>query len=395
MKIFLAGQQTLANRGCEALVVSTLEMLSEVRPDARFVIPSTDIARDTAALSKYGFDNHVFVPAPRITFTIRVWNHMIRAFPWLATHWVPQRMHWPEETLDQLRSSDRVLHIGGDTYSYDYSYAGLVSNTAQIDRIAAMGKHQEIWCATVGPFDSCPPLERRMVEKLAKLNRITVREVETKTYLDAKGLAAELAADPAFNLRPKDNDHFTPDPAHKHIVVNVSPYIYRNTTAAVVEPALQTFVKTRIAEGYRIVLVSHVNTKTSSDSATIRTVFKDILDDDAVTLVPEDLTAAQFKGIVAGSDFVVASRTHVTIAGFSTATPVLSIAYSAKAPRLNRFLFDHESYVVNAWDITTDSLEETFQRVAANRTGIRETLQTRAAALRTAFRKLCETVVND
>ncbi|MGV0817244.1 polysaccharide pyruvyl transferase family protein [Martelella sp. AMO21009] len=392
MKIFFAGQQTLANRGCEALVASTLEMLRAARPDATFVIPSTDIARDSAAMSKYGFDNYTFVPAPEITNTIRVWNRLMRYFPWLASLWVPEKMNWDRETLEQLRSSDRILHIGGDTYSYDYSYAGLISNTAQIEQIARLGKHQEIWCATVGPFDSCPPLERRVLAKFRKLNRITVREVESRDYLQSKGIPAVLAADPAFNLKSKSNDLYTPKPGQKRIVVNISPYIYRKTTAEVVEPALRAFVNKRIAEGYRIVLLSHVNTATSSDSATIRNVFRDVMENDNVDLVPEELTAAQFKGIVAGSDFVVASRTHVTIAGFSSATPVVSIAYSAKAPRLNRFLFGHESFLINAWDITTDDLEKTFQQVAGAQDEIRMILNEKGAALRATFGALCESV---
>ncbi|AQZ51041.1 polysaccharide pyruvyl transferase family protein [Martelella mediterranea] len=395
MKIFFAGQQTLANRGCEALVVSTLEMLTEARPDTTFIIPSTDIARDSAAMSKYGFNNYTFVPAPEITPAIRVWNRLMRYFPALASVWVPEKMHWDAETLEQLLSSDRVLHIGGDTYSYDYSYAGLISNTAQIERIARMGKHQEIWCATVGPFDSCPQLERRVLDKFRKLNRITVREIESRDYLVSNGVPAVLVADPAFNLKPQANDLYVPKPGQKRIVVNISPYIYRKTTAEAVEPALQTFVKKRIGEGYRIVLVSHVNTATSSDTAVIRNVFQDILDNENVDFVPEELTAAQFKGVVAGADFVVASRTHVTIAGFSSATPVLSIAYSAKAPRLNRFLFGHEAFLINAWDITTDDLEKTFQQVAGAQDEIRATLSEKGAALRATFRSLCESVFKE
>lgn len=392
MKIYLAGQQTLSNRGCEALVVSTIEMLTETRPDTTFVIPSTNITRDSEAMSKYDFDNYTFVRAPRITIPIRIWNRLMLHFPWLATVWIPSKMDWPKETFEHLRSSDRVLHIGGDTYSYDYSYAGLVSNTAQIDKIARLGKRQEIWCATVGPFESCPSLERRIIDKFHKVDRITVRETQSKTYLESQGVSAILAADPAFNLRPKANDLFAPDPSRKQIVVNVSPYIYRRTTREVVEPALQAFVKKRITEGYRIVLMSHVNTDTSSDTAVIRDVFRDYLNNENVDFVPEELTAAQLKGIVAGSDFVVASRTHVTIAGFSSAIPVLSIAYSAKAPRLNRFLFGHESFLLNAWDITPDSLEETFQRVLVAKDEISTTLAEKSTTMRATFRDLCESV---
>ena len=395
MKIFLAGQQTLANRGCEALVVSTIQMLSDVDPDVHFYIPSTDIDRDRRALAKYPFANYTFVSAPTLPTIIRVWNRFMRYAPAIATAWVPEKMDWSEEAWRALCDSDRVLHIGGDNFSYDYSYAGLVSNTAQIDQIAKLGKRQEIWCATVGPFSSCPPLERRVIEKLKKLQRVSVREPESKSYLEAQGIPAILTGDPAFSLpiHPESEEAVTDE--RPRIVLNVSPYVYRGADVQVIENALRGFVERRLGEGYRILLLSHVNTGTSSDTATMQKIFADYIEQGRVETVSEDLTASQFKGVVAASDFVVAVRTHVTIAGFSSATPTLSVGYSAKAPRLNRFLFGHDDYVVETPALNASTLEDTFQKIAQEKQEIRRTLESKSAELRADFRTLCEGTIAD
>ena len=392
MKIYLAGQQTLANRGCEALVVSTMQMLSSVSPNVRFVIPSTDIDRDSEAIARYDFDNYKFAKAPRITFSIRLWNRLMRYIPLLASVWVPRAMAWPRETLEELRGCDCALHIGGDTFSYDYSYAGLISNTAQIDHIAKLGIPQEVWCATVGPFSECKSLEREVLKKLRKLERITVREKASQDYLETNGLRAQIVSDPAFNLTPGDGFAEGLDGSRQRIALNISPYIYRGNTKATVDKCIKSFVAKRLTEGFDIALISHVNTATSSDSRVIQDVLGEFLEQENVHVIPTDLSAAEYKGIVSKSDYVVASRTHVTIAGFSTATPVLSIAYSAKAPRLNAFLFGHESFTIKSSELSEKNLEDTFQRIVDNKEEISETLTNKSAELRVAFQKLCESV---
>jgi colanic acid/amylovoran biosynthesis protein len=392
MKIYLAGQQTLANRGCEALVVSTMQMLSNVSPNVRFVIPSTDIHRDGEAIARYDFDNYTFTKAPRITISIRLWNRLMRYVPWLARVWMPKAMAWPRETLEELKGCDRALHIGGDTFSYDYSYAGLISNTAQIDHIAKLGIPQEIWCATVGPFSECKSLEREVLKKLRKLERITVREKASQDYLETNGLRAQIVSDPAFNLTPSEGFAEGLDGSKPRIALNISPYIYRGNTKAIVDKCIKSFVAKRLAEGFDIALISHVNTATSSDSSVIQDVLGEFLQQENVHVIPTNLSAAEYKGIVSKSDYVVASRTHVTIAGFSTATPVLSIAYSAKAPRLNAFLFGHELFTVKSSELSERNLEDTFQRIVDNKEEISETLTNKSAELRVAFQKLCESV---
>lgn len=395
MKIYLAGQQTLANRGCEALVVSSMQMLSQACPGVTFVIPSTDVNRDREAIERYEFSNYIFVDAPRITFMIRLWNRLMKYIPQLADVWVPSTMAWDQNTLAELRTCDRVLHIGGDTFSYDYSYAGLVSNTAQIDTLDKLGIHQEVWCATVGPFHDCKPLERRVIRKLKKVDRITVRETSSRDYLKTKHIIANVVGDPAFTLLPNTNYAQGKKSAKRRIVLNVSPYVYKGNTEDIVNNALLKFAEKRLSEGFEIALLSHVNTPTSSDSRVLKGVFGRMLLQDNIFLIPTNLSAAEYKGVVAASDYVIASRTHVTIAGFSSGIPVVSIGYSAKAPRLNKFLFGHESYTLQSSAITEASLEATFQRVVSSKREISATLQSKTDDLRMAFKGLCRSVTTE
>ena len=220
-----------------------------------------------------------------------------------------------------------------------------------------------------------------------------MREPESQKYLEEQGLEATLTGDPAFSLPItllSDRKFANDGP---RLVLNVSPYVYRDTEAAVADKALLDFVERRLAEGYAIQLLSHVNTGTSSDSSVMRKLFAPYIADGRVEFVSEEYSASQFKGIVAAADVVMAVRTHVTIAGFSSATPTVSIGYSAKAPRLNRFLFGHDDYVIETRDLNSEALENTFQAVLRDKPRIITTLEKKSAGLRGDFKALCESMI--
>lgn len=66
-------------------------------------------------------------------------------------------------------------------------------------------------------------------------------------------------------------------------------------------------------------------------------------DEPRVFLLPDCLNAMQYKGYVKRLSGLVAARTHVSIAAYSTFVPTLVIGYSVKARGIARDLFGEEA----------------------------------------------------
>ena len=66
-------------------------------------------------------------------------------------------------------------------------------------------------------------------------------------------------------------------------------------------------------------------------------------DEPRVFLLPDCLNAMQYKGYVKRLSGLVAARTHVSIAAYSTFVPTLVIGYSVKARGIARDLFGDEA----------------------------------------------------
>ena len=198
-RFYLTGHRTFSNRGCEAIVRSTAEILREQFGDIELLVPSLSIAKDHAQWPEADSLGLKFVPAylPPVS---RYWAHLQRLpIPALKkAGWPFPISRWLRRTL---ASVDCVLSIGGDNYSLDYLLPSLLMG---IDRCAMrLGKPVVLWGASVGPFDQEPhflPVIRCHLERMAF---IAARESVTVEYLTKLGLGNRVVpvADPAFALR--------------------------------------------------------------------------------------------------------------------------------------------------------------------------------------------------
>jgi polysaccharide pyruvyl transferase WcaK-like protein len=88
--------------------------------------------------------------------------------------------------------------------------------------------------------------------------------------------------------------------------------------------------------------------------------------------VPDGLNSAQLKHVISQCRFLIGGRTHATIAGFSSAVPTLSIAYSVKAKGINRDLFGDERYVLETPRLSRGTLWAGLELLQQDEVGIRE-----------------------
>lgn len=390
MKIYLTGQNNFGNRGCEALVRSTVDVVRERIPGCTFRVPSLDIARDSAQWPEAGAYGVEFVPVSEVPWRFIQWSRVCTRLPFLT------RFDWPalkeRELPPGLAGCDVVLSIGGDNYSLDYDLASLAYFVAVAEAALQRGLPALLWGASAGPFGAIAGVEQRMAAHLRRLSRVTIRESHSVNYLAQIGVSDNVTpvADSAFALRPEpvDTSAFWPQADENGVLgLNVSPLIAavraragkRSDMAAEVEQFVRAVMQD---SGLAVLLVPHVapldGDAFNNDEHLLAAIAARLGDIGArVGVVPGGLNAVQLKAIIGQCRYFIGARTHATIAALSMQVPTLSIAYSVKALGINRDLFGHERYVLDTRELDAHTLADGLARLRSDEAEIRSLLAER------------------
>lgn len=388
MKLYLAGHHTFGNRGCEALVRSTFDIIQRRFPGAEFLVPSTDLARDARQWPGLEERHGRLVAALDNVPVIRWWDRVARRVPGVRPLWEP-RYTPPRVLLDPILESDVVLMIGGDVISLDYGPGSLFFWSGLMDAAKRAGKTTMLFAASVGPFTADPVIERFMVNHLRRYSAITVREASSAAYLQKLGLQnAVLTADPAFCLEPQAAELGAPYNGGRDVLAfNVSPLVndswLRAGNAGTLIGECAAFIRRVVEEtGLAVALLPHVDPLDgigeNSDTGFMRMLFAETGDAGGrIAMVRSGLNAAETKFVISRSRFLIAARTHATIAGWSQGVPTASIAYSIKARGLNQDLFDTLDYVIETPKVSRHTLWQSLQRLVEREVGIHALLADR------------------
>ncbi len=398
--IYLTGQNNFGNRGCEALVRSTVELLRAEFGDIRVLVPSADIARDAKQWPEAAALGVEWVEAPRVPSRFINWDRVTRRLPVLLN------LAWPALKPDavlsaQLERCDAVLSIGGDNYSLDYDLASLFFFVGIAECALKQGKPVILWGASVGPFTAMPAVEQQMMAHLKRLSLITVREKHTQRYLEKLGVRdnVQLVTDSAFAMTPQpvDTEPFWPENQQGILGLNISPLIEKVRAAAgepgVLVPETAAFIRRVVAEtGMGVLLIPHVapldGATTNNDEHYLAEVASAVADlGGKVRQVPSGMNATQLKFIISKCRYFMGARTHATIAAMSTAVPCTSIAYSIKARGINQDLFGHENYVLPTKDVSASTLWSHFQLLKQDEAAIKQLSEQKLPRWRSEPRK--------
>ncbi len=390
MKIHLNGQRSFENRGCEAIIRSTVAILRETFEGCTIAVPSSDAEWDAGQWPEHAEHGVEFVRAYQ-PFLNRVWVNL-QGLPRSPA----KRMGWPFRlpgwVKTQIEESDLVLSVGGDNYSLDYKFPSLLMG---MDAAAvATGRPTVLWGASVGPFDKEPDFLPVIKEHLASLTLITVREDVSLEYLHSMGLSnVERVWDSAFLLKPEQVDLSDwPDRGDGVVGVNPSSLIlrYAGKRSDLLLDAFVSFVRGLVVEhGMGILLVPHVYGRDGAggDMDAIAAIWDRLGPEKKHCRIPRtDLNAAQTKYLISMCRFFVGARTHATIAAISSKVPCISIAYSIKARGINRDVFGSEDWLVDFMSVSDGGLERTMRRLIEDEDGLRESLDREYPRLSTMAR---------
>ncbi len=351
----LAGNGPYENRGCEAIVRGTVEILRKYYDNPSFVCIShfeseEQFQRQSQSETDSGI-HHLRTTKWQKPYDKQWWINVG------LSHLSPKRYGHAlyQEMLPYLGQSNAVLSIGGDNYSLDYVLPK--DFTALDDLVIANRKPLAIWGASIGPFDSIPKYKDYMIKHLSKVNVIFARESATVEYLKKHNITENVhfVADPAFvmpPIKPNTCKQLLSNIDDDAIGVNLSPLMAKYVTNG--DQNKWILIATGIIETLLletempVYLIPHVTTQSSNDYTFMAGIFNSISSQyDQLHLLPPEYNAAETKWIISNMSIFLGARTHATIASLSSSVPTLSLAYSLKAVGINNDVFNSDQYCLH------------------------------------------------
>lgn len=330
------------NHGGEALVKTTIAMLRRLLPDCQIVL-STHFAWQDKAFK---------VEADEILERDQTKEKDEDKYA---------------QTLAKITKDSICIHIGGDNYCYpNWQRYAMIHRKAK-----SVGAKSILWSASIEPS----MIDEEMLEVFSEHDLIAMRESISYNALLGYGLTNVVkVSDIAFTLEPEEVEA----EQEEYVALNISPLVVRKNPL-LKQAAIKCMKHIIESTELNILLIPHVMASVDNDYELLKEL-EALLDNKArarVKVVSDQLSAGQYKSLIAKARFGVFARTHAAIAGYSSGIPVLALGYSTKAVGIARDL-GMEKYVV---DIDKFSDEEElvalFDKMVKEESNIKQVLAER------------------
>lgn len=361
------------NHGCEAIVRSTVDLLSLKKE--KTLLFSNNIQGDL----DYKIDDIVNVqpinetdvePNSPLGIIYRVCSRLY------SDHEKMYHRFFGKKRYEYLyNQGDVALSIGGDNYCYPSGLEALGLRNYWLNK---KGTKTVLWGATLSERFMTPDV----VEDLNRYSLICVRESDSFELLKKHAVKTKiiLTPDPAFALKTQETNW---DSNQKEIIgINISPYVFDCSENDVRLKNYITLIKWILTEtDFEVALIPHV-------------VFPDIRNNDIlfaeklkaffaeeqrVFIVGDMYNCCQIKSLISKCKLFVGARTHSTIAAYSTGVPTLVVGYSEKSIGIAKDLFGTaEGYVCSVQDMVEENqLLKNFKNLLNNEKSSRAFLKER------------------
>lgn len=252
---------------------------------------------------------------------------------------------------DTAQKGDVALSIGGD----NYCYSGMMTEITAMRQVFAK---KGIDTILVGCSVDTSRLSDTILQDIKKYKVIWARESLTYGSLISLGFNnVVLMPDPAFSLSRRIVQLPAGFAEGNTIGINVSPMIigYEKATGVTLKNYVQLIRYIIEKTDMQVALIPHVVWSHNDDRKPLLALYEQFKDTDRVVLFDVDakLNAEELKYIISKCRFLVAARTHASIAAYSTLVPTLVVGYSVKARGIARDIFgSEENYVLPVQSMT-------------------------------------------
>lgn len=334
MKIILYPHGGSGNHGCEAIVRATKKIIgcnetslfsSRTEDDFKYGVGKLcTIQKEQQTFSRFSF----------LYWKAFMQRHLFKkedAFDLALYH----------QLFQDAKTCNYALSIGGDNYCYGVPRFIMIVNK----ELRKQGIKTILWGCSVEP----KAIQGEMLEDLKGYAHIFARESITYQAMKDKGIEqVSLYPDPAFQLNRIDLPLPEGFVENNTVGINVSPLIIgHEQNKGVTLKNYITLIQYLIDHtDMQIALIPHVVWAHNDDRKPLQELYKYFKDTNRVILL-EDYNAEEIKGFIARCRFMVAARTHASIAAYSEQVPTLVVGYSVKARGIARDIFgDENNYVI-------------------------------------------------
>lgn len=312
-RYLLYGYGGAYNHGAEAIVRTTISLL---RQHGGQILLSTHFPEQD---KEFGVDQLVdkLIPADLSLVT-----QERSAVTWEEKETYAKLMY--RNALAEINSDTVCVGIGGDNYCYPNWYRQSVFHKVAKER----GAVSILWGCSIQP----EMIDSQMEQILQQHDHIYARESETQKALLEYGITqVSLILDPAFALPPQPVQfppNFCPG---RTVAMNLSPLVLRRT-----EGLMDYFVQTAhqlLQNGQDLLFLPHVIMSADDDRVALSALKERLSPEEQkrICCLHGSLNAAQLKYLISKCEMLICSRTHASIAGYSSCVPTLVMGYSVKS----------------------------------------------------------------
>ena len=361
--LYLCGHTGAINRGCEAIVRSTVKIMKEAGVENIFVCTFDETQDRKAGLDKIA----TLVPYPSRTFFEKAYAYIKRTF---FNDWPSGFMPIYKRIFNTVHDDIVIFNVGGDTYCGDFPpYISYSLNIAAEKRNIPT----VFWGCNIDDRVLTSP---DMQSDLRRYSYIAARDsntVENIKKANANNNVIKIC-DPAFWLDTVECDLPLGFSENNTLGVNFSSLVLNgcNGKKNLVRENIKRLVDWTLENtDMAVCFIPHVCVEGSNDDdfAVMKKISDLYADNARVSVVGRDKGCRELKYIISKCRFFVGARTHSTIAAYSTAVPTLVLSYSEKSLGIAEDLFGtSDGFAVRYQSLATeDDLKDIFVNNIYNR----------------------------
>ena len=369
------------NHGCEAIANTTVKMIAEQREKtgAEEDLPLIIVTNSSAEDRKYSLG----VLEKKGLCTIVEERHIDRKFVdhviyylWRLITRVKQsflRYRYKDAFAEFTRVAGKIkkgkgvkplaISIGGDNYCYE----SLVPDLILAHKVfIKKGFETILWGCSIEPSSL---KDKKLVKDLMAYDTIYARESITYDALVKAGYDESrliLEKDPAFKLDTANVPGINGFLPGNTVGINLSPMVQAlEKTPGITMKNYNNFIEFILRNTHQnVALIPHVVWKNNDDRKILKELYEIHKYTGRVVLL-DDMPAEKLKGYISKCSFFVVSRTHSTIAAYSSNIPTLVIGYSVKSKGIAKDLFGtYKGYVLPVQKLASEnSLVDAYMRI--------------------------------